>query len=393
MTSGFRIGRLFGININVDWSWLFIFFLVTWNLGVAFSQVHPEWGFGLTWGIAILASLLFFASVLAHELAHSLVAISQGLPVNNITLFLFGGVSNIQREPPSPGKEALITVVGPLTSIIIGVICTVLGTTLAGMQISGVTDPGAIMAQLSPLTTILLWLGPINLILGFFNLLPAFPVDGGRLLRALLWASTNNLREATRWAAWVSQVIAWIMIITGIAVIFGLRFPIFGTTVISGIWLAFIGWFLSNSAQQSYRSIVVQSALEGVPVTRLMRSDVPAVSPSTLVSTLVYDYVMKTENRAFPVVENDQPVGIVSIDDVRKIPKDTWDTTTVDKIMTPARQLATVNVQDDASDALNKLNARDVHQIPVMQNGHIVGMVRRQDILRWLQMQSGAPAH
>jgi Zn-dependent protease len=166
MHNGFRIGRLFGININVDWSWLFIFLLVTWNLAVSFGQLHSDWGFGLRWSTALVASLLFFTSVLAHELAHSLIAKAQGVPVRNITLFLFGGVSNIQRQPPSPGAEFLITIVGPLTSFMLGVLFIWAGgATMSGVLSGNVIDPSSLIAQFSPATTLLLWLGWINILL------------------------------------------------------------------------------------------------------------------------------------------------------------------------------------------------------------------------------------
>jgi len=390
MRSGFRLGRIFGINIYIDWSWFLIFFLVIWNLATVFGQLHPAWGTALNWGIAVAAAILFFASVLAHELAHSLVARAQGLPVRNITLFLFGGVSNIQREPPSPGAEFLMAVVGPLTSVVLGVLFIWAARVNAGSLLgTAVTNPLRAVARLDPLTTLLLWLGPINIILGIFNLIPGFPLDGGRVLRSILWAATNNLRQATRWASYVGEAIAWLMIIAGIAMVFGVQIPVLGTGIVSGLWLAFIGWFLYNAAVQSYQQVVVQDMLEGVPVSRVMRANVPTVPPNIPISSLVYHYIMGTDERGFPVLEGDQVTGLVTLEDVRKVPREDWDTTTVGQIMTPADQLEMVTPREDAADALSKLMQRDVRQIPVMQNGHLIGMVRRRDIVRWLQLQSG----
>jgi Zn-dependent protease/CBS domain-containing protein len=392
MRSGLRLGRLFGIQIHIDWSWLLIFFLITWNLATSFAQIHPAWGPALTWSLAILAALLFFVSVLAHELAHALVAKAQDIPVRNITLFLFGGVSNIEQEPPSPGAEFLMAIVGPITSIVLGIIFLL----AAGLGLSAMrdvaTNPAALATRLDPLTTLLLWLGPINLILGIFNLVPGFPLDGGRVLRSILWAATKNLRTATRWASWIGQAIAWLMIVGGIAMIFGTRLPFFGTGVVSGVWLAIIGWFLSNAAIQSYQQLVIHDMLEGVPVTRLMRTNVPAVAPTMSISALVDDYILHSDERAFPVLEGDRPVGLVTLDDVRKVARDAWETTTVGEIMTPAEQLAVVTPRQDAAAALDKLIQRDVRQVPVMLDGHVIGMVRRRDIVRWLQLQSGAVA-
>ncbi|MGE5140000.1 MAG: site-2 protease family protein [Rudaea sp.] len=389
MRNGFKIGRVFGINIYVDWSWIFIFLLVTGNLGLGvFPQLHPDWGPLLVWGTAVLASLLFFGSVLAHELAHSVVAKSHGIPVRNITLFLFGGVSNIQREPPSPGTEFFMAIVGPLTSIILGIIFLLLGGASLGLLATAITNPLASIQHLGPVATLLLWLGPINILLGVFNLIPGFPLDGGRVLRSILWAITRNLRAATQWAAWVGQLVAWLFIAGGIAMIFGLSIPFFGTGFISGLWLAFIGWFLQNAATQSYQQLVVQDLLEGVHVDQLMRANATTVPPNIPVSALVHDYLMGTDEQAFPVVEGDCLVGLVCLEDVRKVPHDEWDRTQVSQIMTPADKLAIASPREDASEALTQLAGRDVGQVPVVQDCHLVGMLRRRDILRWLQLHS-----
>jgi Zn-dependent protease len=388
MRSGFSIGRIFGIRIFIDWSWLFIFLLVTWNLaGALFPSLHPEWSLGLRLLMGVLASVLFFASVLAHELAHSLMARARGLPVRRITLFIFGGVSNIEREPDTPLSEFLIAVVGPLTSLALGVLFLFIGQSSIGEMAatSGLAD---FFSRLDPLSTLLLWLGPVNIILGLFNLIPGFPLDGGRVLRSILWAITDNLRRATRWATLVGQAIAWLFILAGIAMIFGLQIPFFGTGFVSGLWLAFIGWFLNNAATQSYQQVMVEDMLEGVRVSRLMKTSTPAVPPGARVSDLVDHYVMGTDERAFPVVQGDRLLGLVCLEDIRKVARTDWDTVSVENIMTPADQLDIVTPQEDASEALQKLARRDVRQMPVVQDGRLVGMLRRRDILRWLQTQS-----
>jgi Zn-dependent protease len=186
MRNGLRIGRLFGIAISVDWSWLLIFLLVMWNLATGFAQMHPTWGPGLIWSLAIVAALLFFASVLAHELAHSIVARAQDIPVRNITLFLFGGVSNIQQEPRSPRAEFLMAIVGPLTSIGIGVICLLAASAVVRLPADAAANPASALVARGPVATLLTWLGSINILLGVFNLIPGFPLDGGRVLRAIL---------------------------------------------------------------------------------------------------------------------------------------------------------------------------------------------------------------
>jgi len=388
MKNGLRIGRLFGINIYLDWSWLLIFLLVAWSLATQFALMHPAWGPELAWSVAIAAALLFFASVLAHELAHSIVAQAQGIPVRNITLFLFGGVANIQQEPRSPRGEFLLAIVGPLTSLAIGGFCLLAVSLFAPLSADAALNPGLAFASLDPLTTLLLWLGSANIVLGIFNLLPGFPLDGGRVLRAILWGVTGNFRTATRWAAGVGQVLAWLLIFSGIAMIFGVEIPFFGTGLIGGLWLAFIGWFMSSAARQSYQQVVVHDMLEGVPAARLMRANVPAVSPGTSTSDLVHHYMMGTDERAFPVLDGDRLVGLVTLEDIRKVAREDWDTTSAAEIMTPADQLAVVQPQDDASAALDKLTERNVHQVPVISNGHLVGLVRSSDIMRWLNLQA-----
>jgi Zn-dependent protease/predicted transcriptional regulator len=388
MRSGFGIGRIFGINIRIDWSWLFIFFLVTWNLSAVFAQAHSGWGPTLIWGMAIVAAILFFASVLAHELAHSLVARARGIPVRSITLFLFGGVSDIQREPSSPGVEFVMAIVGPLTSIVLGGLLAWLAGASAGPLRDTMTNPTATIARLSPLTTLLLWLGSINVILGIFNLTPGFPLDGGRVLRSILWAATSNLRRATRWASWTGQAIAWLMIIGGISMAFGAQIPFFGTGLISGLWLAFIGWFLNSASVQSYQQVVVHDILEGVPVERMMRTDPPTCSPDCSVNRLVHEHIMGTDDQTFPVLDDGRLVGIVTLEDVRKVSRHAWDTTTVSEIMTPADQLTVVTSDEDAAEALNKLAQRDVRQLPVLRDGQLVGLLRRRDIIKWLQLHA-----
>lgn len=392
MGNGFRVGRLFGISIRIDWSWILIFTLVTWNLVTVFSQVHREWGTRLAWATALLAALLFFASVLAHELAHSLVARSQGIPVRSITLFLFGGVSNIQREPSSPWAEFLITIVGPVTSIVLGVAFFALSGVGLGSLSSNVANPLMAIRQFPPLTTLLLWLGPINILLGVFNLIPGFPLDGGRVLRSILWGITGNLRRATRWTAYIGQLVAWLIIVAGIAMVFGIDVPFFGSGLVSGLWLAFIGWFLQSASAQSYQQVVARDLLEGVPVSRLMRTDVPSVSPGISVSSLVHDHIMGTDEHAFPVLDAAHLVGLVTLEDVRKVPRDEWERTSVSQIMTPRDRLVVMAPGDDASEALEKLAQHDIRQVPVLQMDTFIGLLRRRDLVRWLQTQSAVPS-
>lgn len=390
MKNKFRIARIFGINIEIDWSWLLIFALVTWNLSATFSSLHTDWGSGLVWGAATAGALLFFGSVLLHELAHSLVAKARGLPVRRITLFLFGGVSNIEREPPSPGIEFWMAIVGPLTSIVLGFVLLLTSGVVTSTP-NVVSNPENFLAQLSPLSTLLIWLGSINIFLGFFNLIPGFPLDGGRILRSLLWAISDNLRRATRWATAIGQGIAWMMILAGFAMAFGVSIPIFGTGTLSGLWLVFIGWFLNSSSITSYRQVLIQDILQDVPVTNIMRTDPPTVSPALTVEELVNDGVMGTDDHAFPVVEENRLVGLVTLQDIRTVGRQSWGDIHVRQIMTPVDQLISINLNEDAAEAMVKLRTQDVRQLPVMQDGALAGLLRRRDIIKWLQLQSDFP--
>ena len=388
MKSGFRLGKVFGIDINIDWSWLLIFTLISWSLASSLGQIHPEWGGTMQWGLAVTAALLFFASVMAHELAHAVVARNMGVPVRNITLFLFGGISNIQKEPSSPFSEFAIAVVGPLTSIVLGGIFLVLGAGSIAFGNIPTTNPMAALNQLGPAQTILVWLGSINILIAIFNMIPGFPLDGGRLVRSALWAVTDDLNKATRWASWMGQAVAWILIVSGISMMFGAYIPILGTGFLNGMWIIFIGWFLQNAAVQSYRRIVVQDILEDVPVKQMMYTDVPMVRAGLSVQSLIDNYIMKTENRAFVVFDDDRMVGLVTIDDVRKVDAESRSQTLIKDVMTPSQKLIVIAPEEDASDAFQRLQSEDIRQLPVVTGDKIIGLLRRKDIIRWLQLRS-----
>ena len=387
MRSGFRIGRIFGIEIRVDWSWMLILLLVVWSLGTMFGGIHREWGPPLAWGMAILAAILFFVSVLAHELAHSLVATARGIPVRNITLFLFGGVSNIQREPESAGGEFAMAILGPVTSLVIGAVLLWIALIDTGLR-AILTNTVQVFGRLGPLLTLVVWLGSVNVTLGLFNLIPGFPLDGGRVLRSALWAVTGELKRATRLAAGVGQAIAWLMILGGIAMTFGMQVPFFGTGLGGGLWLAFIGWFLNSASVQSYQHVVVHDILEGVPVSGMMRTAPPTCDPGCTVARLLHEHILGTDDQAFPVLDGGRLIGLVTLEDVRGVRRDAWDTTTVRDIMTPANQLVTVTPEEDAAQALEKLTGLDVRQLPVVREGNLVGLLRRRDIIKYLQLHA-----
>ncbi len=388
MNKGIRIAKLFGIKIRIDWSWFLILLLIVWNLSSAFSQVHPDWSLPFTIAMGVIAALLFFLSVLLHELAHSLVAKSQGIPVNSITLFLFGGVSNIRDEPKSPGNEFWMAILGPVTSLVIGFGLLLLSGIGLNPQNLQSIDPMDFLGELNAARTLTIWLGSINILLGIFNLIPGYPLDGGRVLRSIFWAISKNLRKATRWASFVGQAIAWALIVSGIAMVFGLRIPIFGQGLINGLWLIFIGWFLNNAANRGYQQLVIKDVLEDVPVRRMTKRNPPTVPPNISVDELIEDFIMQHDDHAFPVLDGESLVGIVCLDDVRRVPGPQRASTDVKEIMTPRSELVTVGPEDDASDALQSISSRAVRQLVVLEDERLFGLIRRRDIVRFLQLQS-----
>jgi len=388
---GLRLGRLLGIEVRADFGLLLVFALVAFNLAVVqLPRWHPDWAPALTWAISLGAAVLFFASILVHELSHAAVARAHGIPVRGITLFMFGGIAHIEGEPPDPRSELLMAIVGPVTSITIGIVATVLGVWVAGGALETFDrDPAGAMALLGPLPTLLLWLGPVNVMLGVFNLVPGFPLDGGRVLRAILWWITGNLRRATRWASTAGRWFAWALILVGFLVVFGFSFPVLGASgAFQGIWLILIGWFLHNAARMGYEQLLVRQALEHVPVERVMFSHVETITPDVPVGDLVREHILHGDQRCYPVIDKDRFVGLVCLEDVRKVREPDWDSVTVGEIMTRANDLATVSPDDEAIEAVQELARRDVDQIPVVVSGRLLGLFRRQDIVKWLGLRT-----
>lgn len=393
MRNGFRIGRIAGIDIHLDWSLLIIFFLITFSLGsTLFPSWHPDWSSAQSWLTALAAALLFFASVLLHELSHALMGRRYGVEVKRISLFVFGGVAKLTNEPHHWRAELWMAIVGPITSLVIGVICTMLATSIAGVAEIDPDSPRQMLASLGPTSTLLLWLGQINIVLALFNLVPGFPLDGGRVLRAALWGMTGNLRQATRWASAAGQFFAWLLIVSGVAMMLGLRVPVFGTGFVGGLWISFIGWFLNNAALLGYQQLVVKESLEDIPVTRVMQTGFMTVPPDLPVDRLVDDYFLHSPQRGLPVQGADCLLGMVCLDDVRKLDRSRWPYTMVRNIMTPASKLVQVGPQDDMHKALTLLGEGEISQIPVVENGRVRGLLRREDILKWIALYASPDA-
>lgn len=384
--NAFRVGSLFGIDLRIDWSWLFIVALLTWNLSAVFFGWHPDWSPGESIAIAFIASILFFGCILLHELAHSFVAQRYGQRVRSITLFLFGGISNIEHEPPSPRAEFFTAIVGPITSIVLGLVLTFFAAAIVHVSFSDTSGAEAWVSRLSAGATLLAWLGPINIIIGLFNLIPAFPLDGGRVLRSILWGASGDLRASTRGVSIVGQAFGWAFIALGLAMVFGLRVPFFGTGLVAGLWLAFIGWFLRSAASQSYRRLALDEALAGHTVQELMRRTGPTVTPDLPLASLVHDYLIPSDEGAVPVVHDGALLGLVSLSDVRRVAPAQWPGATVANVMISDAVLPVAKPDEPLADAFEEIARRNIEQLPVLDHGRLVGMLLRRDLGRWIEL-------
>jgi len=374
------LGRLFGIEIRLDFSVLIVFALVVYSLGAAlFPRWHPTWDATLTWGTALAAGILFFASLLAHELAHSVVAKLRGIPVPRITLFVFGGVSELEREPNTPATEFLIAIVGPAMSALLGFAFTWLGAMLAGADFTAdvFRDPEAAMADLGAGATLFLWLGPINFMLAFFNLIPGFPLDGGRVLRAVLWGISGDLRSSTQWASNMGRAFAWALMGFGVLQALGGNF-------VQGVWLLLIGWFLNNAARNSYVQLLMQQAFDELIVGNLMRTHFEVIDPDVALEEFVNEFLLRSAQSAWPVVEEGKAVGLITFDDAQVTSEAERAAQTVRDVMSPIDERLSPEV--GGRDALRALAESERDPIPVMQGEHIVGLLHRGDIARWLAL-------
>ncbi len=368
MGPGWRVGRVAGIDLAIHPSWLVIAFLVTYSLAeFQFPVQFPGWSDALYWGVAVVTALLFFASVLAHELSHALVARRFGLTVESITLFIFGGATTIDEDSRTPREEAWIALAGPVTSVVIGL--ALLGADL-------------LVAQ-PQLAALLGWLGYINVLLGLFNLIPGFPMDGGRVLRAILWRIRGDRLVATRNAAHVGRAFGYLLIGLGVFMAFQPQGSIFGS-----VWLALIGWFLSNAAEATVAQAGVERSLRGVRVRDAMDLEPPSVSPNQPVAELVQERMLRGEDRSFLVRHDDGGLaGVVTLGDVRRLPREDWAAARVTDIMTRFTDLATIGPDAPLADALRLIQEKEIGQLPVVDGDERspVGIVTRRGILRLIE--------
>jgi Zn-dependent protease len=364
MGSGFKIGRLFGIDIAIHASWLIIFVLWTWSVATQVFVGEP-WSTTTIWIVAVSATLLLFGSVLIHELAHSLVARAQGIPVRGITLFLLGGVSTIESEATSPGREALMAGAGPASSLLIGIACTLLGR--------AVHSPSVAHA-------VLLYLGLINIALAVFNMLPGYPLDGSRVLRSALWALTHDFLKATRWAARTGHVFGYLMIAAAVLLVFW-RGDVFG-----GVWFGFIGFMVVQASQAAYQQSRAESRLADVPVRNLMSLPPTWIPGDITLRRAANDYFLALNTRCLPVQDDYGHLeGLVCLSDLQRTDQAAWGVDQVQDVMTAADRLQTVSPDEPAAAAFHRLATTEVDQLAVVQDGRLLGFVDRASVVRYLQ--------
>ena len=365
MRGNISLGRVFGIPLRLHYTWFIIFAWVTFLL--VFSDVGQTYPIEQRIILGILTSLLFFASIVTHELAHSILAIRNNIPVKEITLFVFGGVSQITKEATHPRAELLIAIVGPLTSLALAGIFYGLHLLLAGTQ--------QILAA-----SLMQWLALINVILAVFNLIPGFPLDGGRIFRALVWHRTHDYHRATRIATKVGQGIAYAFMAVGIASIFAPLLSWF-----NGLLLIFIGWFLRDAARASYQQVLLRDALTGITARQVTDYDCPLIPPHLNLMELVQQYILPTGRSCFLVTRGAGLEGMVTLQQIKKVPRTRWTITSVQDIMTPASKLKVAYADQDVLSVLQEMNGENANHIPVIEAGKVIGIINREDIARLLR--------
>jgi Zn-dependent protease/CBS domain-containing protein len=370
MGSAFNLGKVFGIQFRLHYTWFIVFVLISVSLSWYY---FPSLNLDLTplayWVIGIASSLLFFASVVAHELAHSLVARTNGIPVKSITLFIFGGIAQITREATKANAELKMAAAGPACSLVLGGLFGLLWLFSRGIS--------------EPMGAMTLWLAQVNVILAVFNLIPGFPLDGGRVFRSILWRFTGNYKLSTRIATQVGQGVGYLFILGGISIMFLWRGGWF-----SGLWLIFIGWFLRNTASSSYHQAQWREALREVSASQVMTPDCPVIPPNVTIDRLVQEYVFTSGCYFFLVTDEDGVKGILTLNNIKAVSRQNWDVTQVKEIMTPIDKVKVAHPNQDALSILEEMDENDINQMPVVSEGRVIGLITRDNLLRFLHTRS-----
>jgi len=367
------LGRILGIPVRLDPSWFLIFIFITWSLASSyFPTEFKNWPQIEYWIVGAVTALLLFVSVVLHELGHSFVALRYKVPVKSITLFIFGGVAQIGSEPPSAMAEFLIAIAGPIVSFGLAIIFQILQPIFTGI---------------APLLALAKYLAYINGSLALFNLIPGFPLDGGRVFRAIVWGTSHNLRKATLVAATLGRVIAFLFILFGV-------WQIFSGNLGNGLWIAFIGWFLESAASSQVQQQTVYDLLEGHTVQQLMNRNYGSIPAALTLQNLVDTHILASGRRCFVVKDDsDQVIGLLTLHHLSEIPKSDWPVMTAGQVMAPLSQVKWLQPTTPVKAALEKMDQDGVNQLPVMLNNQILGMLTREDIISFLHTQAELGLH
>lgn len=369
----FRVARIFGIDIEIHPSWLLILAFLSYSLSEGlFPNQYEGWSTAEYWVVGVSAALLLFITVLIHEMAHALVAKRRGLEVPRITLFIFGGVSHLARQPSSAGEEFQIAAAGPATSLVISAVSGGVALLVRDMD----DRAEAIFA----------YLALVNLALAVFNTLPGFPLDGGRVLRSIAWKRTGSFRRATRIAAGVGEVFGYGLIAVGF-------FLLLSGGLLDGLWLMFIGWFLLGAARNETANLQLEGVLKRLTARDVMRSDFPTITPGMPIQEVVDEHMVGQGERAVMVALGGTVSGILTVTDVRRVPKEEWRNIPAQRVMTPREKIVTVEPTTPAVEVLLKLGERNLNQVPVLEDGRMVGLVTRREILERLQLAESLGAN
>jgi len=366
------LGRILGIPIGLDYSWFLIFGLLTWSLATSYYPAEfKNWPMTQYWIVGAVTVILMFGSVLLHELGHSVVAMRYKIPVRSITLFVFGGVAQIGAEPPSAIAEFWIAIAGPLTSFALALFFSLL-------------QP--VVSALAPLLALAKYLAYINGTLGLFNLIPGFPLDGGRVFRAIIWGTTHSLRRATLIAASLGRFIAYGFILLGVWQMFSGNFG-------NGLWIAFIGWFLESAASSQIHQQTIHDLLAGHHVADAMRRDFTPVSPDTTLEQLINKHILGNGQRSLVVKQDDRVAGLLTLHNVKAIPSSDWLTTTAAQVMIPVAKMKWIRPDAELVDALGEMDRDGVNQLPVLVGDQILGVLGRDDVISFLSTVSEFSRH
>jgi Zn-dependent protease/predicted transcriptional regulator len=364
-----QLFSLLGFPVRLDLSWIFIAILLTWTLGVGvFPSLFEDLTAVTYWLMAVAGMLGLFLSIIVHEFAHSVVARRQGMPMHGITLFIFGGVAEMQEAPPSPEAEFKMAIAGPIASVAIAAGCLALG---AG---------GGALGWPVAITGVLTYLATINAVLVVFNAIPAFPLDGGRVLRSFLWRWKDDVRWATRVVSTMGSAFGLVLIVVGIAHIVGGYF-------VSGIWWALIGMFIRSAAQTSYRQLLIRQALEGEQVARFMSTNPITAPADASLRELVEDYVYRHHHKMYPVIANGKLLGCVTTREVMRVGKDSWDRTRVRDVLEPCAPENTAAPHDPIKGALTKMRGGETSRLMVVEEGRLVGIISLKDVLKFIALK------